>query len=352
VGVDGHRTLQLGGHQLGHEGDPRRAADEQHPVEVAGRDPGAVHGAAQGGDGLPERPADELLQLRPGQAHLGAHRGQDHRDGRLGVAGQRLLGLGALAPQPGQVGDDRGVVAVELGDRVADEPQHVAEDRLVDVDATEPLDALRPAEHGEDAVVGAAQHGGVEGAAAEVVHREDGARLQPLRRGVVVGGGHRLGQQPGAGDAGAAGRGGQQVELVRPPARRVAHHQPVRRPALATGDGTDRPLQDAAHQQVGGERGPTQQQRCGVAEAALELPRHPVGFGHGAAHGRLPDQDVAAGVDVHDRRHHRTVVAQADDVRPPVPQDRGGGERRPHVDTQLVAPHPGRVARRCPAWRR
>ena len=68
-----------------------------------------------------------------------------------------------------------GRVPLSAAERVVD----VGEHRLVEVDAAEALDALGSTERLE-AVGGLAQHGGVEGAAAEVVDGDDVARLDAL----------------------------------------------------------------------------------------------------------------------------------------------------------------------------
>jgi hypothetical protein len=68
----------------------------------------------------------------------------------------------------------------------------------------------------DEAVVGAPQHGGVEGAAAEVVDRDDLARVDPLARGVVHGRGFGLGDELRAGQAGELHGLAQQLDLVRP----------------------------------------------------------------------------------------------------------------------------------------
>ena len=71
---------------------------------------------------------------------------------------------------------------------------------------------------GDEAVAVAAQHGGVERAAAEVVDGDDVALVDPLAGGVVHGGGLRLGDEARV----AARRRGaaacrEQLDLVRPP---------------------------------------------------------------------------------------------------------------------------------------
>ena len=78
----------------------------------------------------------------------------------------------------------------------------VLEHHLVEVDAAQPLQPLRPAEQPETGRPGAgrrgvalAHDGGVERAAAQVVHGDRGAGPDPLGGGVVQRGGLRLGQE-------------------------------------------------------------------------------------------------------------------------------------------------------------
>ena len=77
----------------------------------------------------------------------------------------------------------------------------VVEHDVVEVDAAQPVEALRPAEQPEPGgaerglgAVGLAHDGGVERAAAQVVDRDGGAGRDPLLRGVVQRGGLRLGE--------------------------------------------------------------------------------------------------------------------------------------------------------------
>ena len=131
---------------------------------------------------------DHVFELAAGEPDVEVAVRQEHRDGRLGVDRQRLLGRDAVLPQPGQRDAGLRVAQVELAERAAGAEVDVGEDRVVEVDAAEPLDALGAAED-VDAGGGSralAQHGGVEGAAAEVVDRHRvavGEVLGPRRSG-------------------------------------------------------------------------------------------------------------------------------------------------------------------------
>ena len=123
-------------------------------------------------------------------------------------------------------------------ERVADGRPDVRHHRLVEVDAAEALDALRLA-HRDETVADPPQHGGVERAAAEVVHRDDAALVDPLTRREVDGGRLWFRHEPGAGHAGDGGRLLEQLPLVRTPVRGVGDRDRGRWSALAFGHGVD-----------------------------------------------------------------------------------------------------------------
>ena len=98
-----------------------------------------------------------------------------------------------------------GSFGVELDARRADHGHRAGEERLVEVDAAEPLHPLGPAELLE-AGLGLAQDRRVERAAAEVVDGDDGAGRDALLARVVDGGGLGLGQERDRADVGLADR--------------------------------------------------------------------------------------------------------------------------------------------------
>ena len=272
--------------------DARRAADEQHRGDLLGGDPGAGEGPPQGHDA--SRPSAGRIiasnSLRVRRTSVWRF-GQHDRDRHVGVGRQRLLGLDALATQPGHGGDDRGVVEVEAAERrrrgCSDD---VGEHGVVEVDAAEALDALGLAEDVE-AVGPLAQDGGVEGAAAEVVHGDDRARLDPLLAGVVRRRRLGLGEEPGDADVGLAGALLEEVELVGAPVGRVGQGDGRRRPALELGDPLDDPAQQLAGEGLGAVRDAAEQDRGGVADAALELAGEALGLGDAAPVGGVADED-------------------------------------------------------------
>ena len=120
------------------------------------------------------------------------------------------------------------VVGVDLDALRGDQLHRASEQRLVEVDAAEPLEALGLTEQLEP-VVGLAQDRRVERAAAEVVDRDDRAGRHALLAGVVERGRLGLGEHRDRADVGLADRLLQEVELVRAVARRVAHRDGRRR---------------------------------------------------------------------------------------------------------------------------
>ena len=156
--------------RVGRDGrHPRRAADQQHPVDLVDAAAGRLREAGAGEvEGAAQERGRHLLQLGAGEPHgrAGAVVGDDHV-GALGV-GELVLGpLGGEHERLGARGVVEGVLGVGvLGAELAGEVQR---DPLVPVGAAELVVAL----HGEhrDAPVGQLDHGGVERAAAEVVDK-------------------------------------------------------------------------------------------------------------------------------------------------------------------------------------
>ncbi len=228
VRVDCDRpTGRLADH-LGDERDARTATDQQHPVDVLEAEPRASRGTPERLDRLVDARSDRVLELGSGEAQLGLDAGQEDRDRGIGVGRQRFLGPTALLAQPGERGERRRIVGVDLYALCGDQPHHPSEEGLVEVDAPESLQALRLAERLEP-VLGLAQDRRVEGAATEVVDRDDAADRYPLLAGVVQRRGLGLGQELDRPDVGLADRLLEQVELVRAVARGMAQRDRRRR---------------------------------------------------------------------------------------------------------------------------
>jgi hypothetical protein len=148
---------------------------------------------------------------------------------------------------------------------------------------------MRLADHGEPARARPDDRG-VERAPAQVVDGDRRAGVRPAGDGVGGGGRDRLGHEAVDPEVDVAQRLAQQVELELAPVGRVGHRQRRRPPTLGLGHPADHPLDHPGHQQLGRHRRPGQEQRGRVAEAALELARHPIGIGDGPAGGRLADE--------------------------------------------------------------
>jgi hypothetical protein len=186
----------------------------------------------------------------------------------------------------------------------------VVEDRCVDVDPAQALDALRLPEDLEPGG-GLAQYRRVEGAAPEVVHGHHRTGIDALlprverRRGLGLGGvGDRL-LQPRKAD-----RLAQQVCLVRPPVRRMGHAHGRRRATFAGRDSVDHGPQQAGHQRLGRVRHAAEQDRCRIAQAALELPGHPVWFAQATPARRLAGDHGLVRTKQDDRRDDRGAATE------------------------------------------
>ena len=215
-------------------------------------------------------------------------------------------------------GRDRGIVGIEVVEP-AERSGHVAEHGGVEVDAAQPLDAFGRSEDGE-AVAGRAQHGHVERAAPEVVHRDRLAGLDPLGARIVDRCGLRLGKKadrrvPGARKAREVHRLLEEVLLVGTPVRGMSDRDRRGHLALAVRDGVDDPAQQLCSEELGGVRRTSEQDRGRIADPALELAGDTFRLAEHATVGRLADQHRSVRADVHDRGHCRLARAQVDDRR-------------------------------------
>ena len=338
VRVDEGGPVECRGDHLGDHRDAGRPPDQEHGVEVRGLDPRGAQRAGERADGRLDLRPDHVFELAAGEADVEVPVRQEHRDGRFGVDRQRLLGGDAVLPQPGQGDAGLRVAQVELAERPAGAEVDVREDGVVEVDAAEPLDALGAAED-VDPYRALAQHGGVEGAAAQVVHGHRVA-VAEVAGGRVVGCCRlRLGDHPCLRDARQLRDLLEQLTPVRTPVGGVGEDHVLRGCALGLGD-----LRDGRGEQLGEQRGDrvrraAQHHRRRVAEAALELPRDPVRVADRPPVRRLAGDEraVVAGVD-HRRRDHRPV-AEGDHLHPRSPGHRSRDEGRAEVHPQAVRAH-------------
>ena len=289
-------------------------------------------------DGPVDVGRDDPLELLDGdqQRRRALHR--PHRDMGRRVLRQRVLGRPDLVAQ-GQpardlvgrlqsLGDVASAAAAQLGVDPVEQP-------AVDVLATQLVLARRRRDH-EPALLArlGAQDGDVEGAAAEVEHRDAAARGQPGGAQVPARGGDGLGQQ-------AQPRRHDELRGLRellPPSRAprlgMGQHDLLGRRPTRGGDRPRRDLPQHRRDQVDDGDLPVVEPDRVVADAALGCGLEPGRRRHRPRRRRLPDDDLAA-LDEHARRHLVGVTGE------PYGADlaarhahRGDGVGRPEVDGQ------------------
>ncbi len=248
VRVDEGGPVERRGDHLCDQRDPGGAPDQQHGAEVGGLHLRRAQRAGERADRRLDLRPDHVFELAAGEPDVEVPVRQEHRDGRLGVDRQRLLGRDAVLPQPGQGDAGLRVAQVELAERAAGAEVDVGEDGVVEVDAAEPFDALGAAEDVDADGRALAQHGGVEGAAAEVVDGHRVAVAEVPGRGVVGGGRLRLGDHPRLRDARELRDLLEQLAPVGPPVGRVGEDDVRRRGALGLGDLRDGVLEQRGEQ--------------------------------------------------------------------------------------------------------
>ncbi len=209
--------------------------------------------------------------------------------------------------------------------------------RLIEIDPAESLDALDVAEQLEAGPT-PPHHGGVERPATQVVHGNRLPILQPLRRRIVHGRSHRLGQRLDLTDIGHPHRLLQHIHLVGPPIGGVGHRHPGRRSPLARHHLVVNEPQQPGQQRLGRIRGAAHDHRRRITDPPLELPHHPTRIHQPSPIRRLPDQHIAVLPEIQNRRNHRRTVAQGHDLRTAPAQNAGRRIRGAEIDTQIELP--------------
>ena len=181
VGVNRRCPAELGRDQLGDERDPGRAPDQQDRIKLRAVDGCRLQRPVQRLDGPVQVWPDHFLELGPGQPDPLPHAAERHRDGGVGVHRQGFLRLGALAAQPGDLGNDVRIVRVDPGQWHPGGGAYVLEQHLVKGDPAKPVDPFGPAKDRERGRRVLTDHSGVEGPPAQVVYGQMGADLDPLR---------------------------------------------------------------------------------------------------------------------------------------------------------------------------
>ena len=149
VGVNRRCPAELGRDQLGDQRDPGRAPDQQDRIKLRAVDGRRLQRPVQRLDGPVQVWPDHFLELGPGQPDPLPHAAERHRDGGVGVHRQGFLRLGALAAQPGDLGNDVRIVRVDPAQWHPGGGAYVLEQHLVKGDPAEPVDPFGPAKDRE-----------------------------------------------------------------------------------------------------------------------------------------------------------------------------------------------------------
>ena len=317
--------------------DSGRAADQQHRGQLARLDLRCLQGLEQRHDRRLDRGVDHLLELGPGQSHFGLAVRQQHRYPGVGLHRQRVFGLQADLAQPGHGGRMLRVTPIETGQRAVGELVDVRQDRFVEGATAKPLDTLGQAEQ-LDAVSGAAQHGGVEAAPTQVVHR-DGVTFDEATGGRVVRRHRlRLGDRVDLlGQPGRADRLGERLPAAGGPVRRVGERHSVRLRPEGLRDPGHHVLQERCEQRRRRVRLAAQPYRRRAAQAAAQVAAGPIRvldreLGRGVA-----DQQRAVDIPVHHSRSVDRTVTERHHLGAGVGVAGGGHGRTPEVDSEVVA---------------
>ena len=278
---------------------------------------------------------DHVLEFLAGQPDVGLQAGQDDGDRCVRVERQRLLGAPAFLAQARDRGHGRRVLEVDRDPARADHGHDPVENRLVEVDAAEPLYPLRAADLLK-AVLGLAQDRRLEGAAAEVVDGDHGPGRHALLAGVLNGGRLRLGKQRRVGDARLADGLLEEVDLVGAVAGGMGDDDGHRRFAQFLGDATHDGPQLVRHKGLCAVRRPTDDDRHRVAEPPLELARRSGRLCERATLRGVAGEDLAVGPNDDDRRNGRRTLAELEDLDAALARGRSGRVGRPQVDPKRV----------------
>ena len=189
----------------------------------------------------------------------------------------------------------------------------------------------------------ATDDGGVEGAAAEVVHGDGAAQGQAPGGGVGGRGGLGLGEQDDVVEADLGEGLGEHPAAVGAPAGGVGDGDAAGLGALDLGDPVGGPAHHLGGHAVRGEALAADDDRGVVAEAALELAHDALRGAGGAVLGVGADQQGPVVVDEQDRGHLDGAALEADDAHarlrgagPGLDPDGSRGEGGAQVDAQVV----------------
>ena len=278
---------------------------------------------------------DQVLEVLASERQLRLEAWQVDVDGRFGFGRQRFLGPPALVPKPCQGGGGRRVVRVHRDAIRADEAEHAAGERFVEVDPAEMLHLLGRPDFLESGL-GLAQDRGIEGPATEVVDSDDRAHGEGVPLVIVDRRSLGLGQECHVLDAGLADRPLEQSDLVRAIARRVGQDDRIGRTTGRLADPRDDRPQQMSEQGVGSVQLPAEDDGVRVAETALEPAR-----GAGRIIGRLllcgvTDEHLDVGSEDDDRGHRCRLLTELDHLDQTVAGSRRRGQGGAEIDPERI----------------
>ena len=195
MGVHRGADAEVGLDRRADDRDAAGPADEQDPADVGRGDVGRLQGPANGLERLGDRRLDQLVEPLGRDRHLVAAGGQPHLDRRVGGDRQRLLGVGALLAQAGD--RPRSSRRCPAGRRRArcraGRRRSRRSPRRSRCPPRRSTPSGSPSISKPPSVLRSDGH--VERAAAEVVHDDDLADLDPLAGRVLDGRGLGLGER-------------------------------------------------------------------------------------------------------------------------------------------------------------
>ncbi len=176
MSIDRDGSSELGTDELRHEWDAARSADQQDNGDVFGCDLGRAQRPPERPDRVSERWPNHCFELGAGHANLGAQTGQHHGDFGVGLFRQRFFCLDGTRPQLSEPSGHDRVVQVELVECPVEGAVDMGVHRRIKVDAAKAIDTFGLPENLKT-VGRTPQDRSVEGAASEVIDRNDLARF-------------------------------------------------------------------------------------------------------------------------------------------------------------------------------
>ena len=292
-------------------------------------------------DRLLDLRADHRLELAAVQPHRALRGRGQHRDGHLGVGcaappWPRCTRAARPRPRTARAGS----VLVQPVERLRQPLDDVLEHHLVEVDAAEPLHALRPAEQAEARArpCGRRRRRTCRRRGRTRRSWSPARRARPPRSAAP-----RPAARPGtrpAGRGGAARRPSRSFLCAPHDAGWVTARCVAGPPSRCATRSTTQ-LHEPGREILGRPRPSAHEDRRRVADPPLELPDDVIGLAGGPPLGGLADEDAAVVAHVQHGRHGARPVAEVDDLALAGPgadaARRGSGAGGAHIDAQQVA---------------